>query len=64
MQEALERVMQTYSMMVSLTPEAEAEARKRVQQHLVGIEGDDNVLAVAGLRFLRGSSGGRRRSRA
>lgn len=56
--------MQTYSMMVSLTPEAEAEARKRVQQHLVGIEGDDNVLAVAGLRFLRGSSGGRRRSRA
>jgi hypothetical protein len=61
MQEAVDRVMQAYALMVTLSPEEQADARKRLQEHLSGIEGDENALAVAGLRFLRNPRPARRR---
>jgi len=54
MNEAVDRVMRAYVLMETLSPEAEAHARDRLIGHLKGLEGDENVLAVAGLRFLRG----------
>ena len=53
MQEAIDRVMRAYTLMVTLSPEDEADARERVEQHLAGMDGDVNKLAVEGLRFLR-----------
>lgn len=55
MQTAVDRVMQAYVLMVTLTPESEANARERVQEHLAGMDGDEKALAVEGLRFLRGA---------
>ena len=53
MQAVIERVMETYRLLVPLSAEQEAEARERVTNYLSRMQGDDNVLAVAGLRFLR-----------
>lgn len=53
MQEAIERVMRAYTLMVTLSPEGEAEARERVARHLAGMDGDTKALAMEGLRFLR-----------
>ncbi len=54
MNEAIERVMRAYVLMETLSPEAEASARERLTKHLAGLQGDANVLALAGIRFLRG----------
>jgi hypothetical protein len=56
MQEAVDRVMQAYRLMVRLSPEDEAATRERLEQHLRGLQGDQNALAVEGLRFLRNPS--------
>jgi hypothetical protein len=61
MQEAVDRVMQAYCLMVALSPEDELQARERLREHLNGMQGDENALAVAGLRFLRNSRSSRRR---
>jgi len=53
MQEAIDRVMQAYRLMVRLSPEDEVETRERLAAHLKGVQGDQNALAVEGLRFLR-----------
>jgi len=53
MQDAMNRVMQAYGLMVTLSPAEEAEARERLQEYLKDMEGDENTLAIAGLRFLR-----------
>jgi hypothetical protein len=53
MQEAVDRVMQAYGLMVTISPEEQAEARERLRKHLSGMPGDENALAVEGLRFLR-----------
>ena len=63
MERVLERVMKTYTMMVTISAEEEAEALARVQTHLAKLKGDDTALAVAGLRFLRGSRQSRKRTR-
>jgi hypothetical protein len=55
MQEAVDRVMQAYCLMVTLSPEDELRARERLREHLNGMQGDEDALAVAGLRFLRNS---------
>jgi hypothetical protein len=55
MQAAIDRVLETYGMMVNLTPEEEQATRRRLEQHLAGLQADDNGLAVEGLRYLRGS---------
>lgn len=53
MQKAVERVMQAYTLMVTLSPGEESETRQRLEEHLAGMSGDENVLAVEGLKFLR-----------
>lgn len=54
MQSAIERVMQTYGMLVNLTKEQEQAAREKVSKFLAETKIDDeNKLAVEGLKFLR-----------
>ena len=54
MQAAIDRVMQTFVMMASLTPEKAEAARERLTAYLAGMEADEKTLAVEGLRYLRG----------
>jgi hypothetical protein len=51
----IERVMQTYGMLVNLTPEQEQASRERVTKFLEGKTGDERSLAVEAIKFLRGS---------
>jgi hypothetical protein len=54
MQAAIDRVMQTYSILVNLTAEEERNARDEVSKVMAGANTDDeNKLAVAGLKYLR-----------
>jgi hypothetical protein len=46
--------MQTYGMMVNLTPVQEAEAREKVSNFLKDKGGDEHHLAVEGLKYLLG----------
>ena len=61
MQAAIERVMTTYGMLVQLTPEKEQEARERVASFLQGKGSDEHMLAIEGLKYLRGRPTKRRR---
>jgi hypothetical protein len=54
MQAAIDRVMQTYGLMVNLTPGQEAEAREKVSNFLKDKGGDQHDLAVEGLKYLLG----------
>jgi hypothetical protein len=54
MQAAIDRVMQSYGMMVNLTPVQEAEAREKVCNFLKDKAGDEHDLAVEGLKYLLG----------
>ncbi len=63
MVKAVERVMQAYGMMVNLSPDEELETRVRLEQFMAARSGDENILAVEGLRFLRGSRLVRKRNR-
>jgi ribosomal protein S6 len=54
MQAAIDRVMQTYGMMVNLTPGQEAEAREKVSTYLKDKGGEEHDLAVEGLKYLLG----------
>ena len=54
MQAAVDRVMETFGMIVKLTPDEEKAARERVTSYLSErSEVDDRALAVEGLRYLR-----------
>jgi hypothetical protein len=54
MQAALDRVMHTYGMIVTLTPAEEHLAREKVAAFLAKAKTDDeNRLAVEGLKYLR-----------
>jgi hypothetical protein len=56
MQATIDRVMQTYGLLVNLTAEQEQIARENVSSFLASTHTDDeNKLAVAGLRYLRAS---------
>jgi hypothetical protein len=56
MQAAIDRVMDTYGMIVNLTLEEERATRAKVSRFLADAETDDeHKLAVQGLRFLRNS---------
>ena len=57
----IERVMQTWGLLVTLTPEQEQSARERVTKFLEGKNGDDRILAVEAIKFLRGAKTYRRR---
>jgi hypothetical protein len=61
MQAAVERVMQTYGMLVSLTSLQEREAREKVSSFLKDKGDDEHKLAVEGLRHLLGRTPTRRR---
>jgi hypothetical protein len=54
MQAAVDRVMQTYGMMVNLTLGQEAEAREKVSKFLKDKGEDEHNLAVEGLKYLLG----------
>jgi hypothetical protein len=54
MQAAIDRVMQSYGMMVNLTPTKEAEAREKVSNFLKDKGGYEHTLAVEGLKYLLG----------
>jgi hypothetical protein len=61
MQAAIERVMQTYRMMVNLTPTQEAAVREKISALLKEKRGDEQALAVEGLKHLLGHETKRRR---
>ena len=61
MQAAVERVMQTYGMLVSLTALQEREVREKVSSFLQDKGDDEHKLAVEGLRHLLGHTLKRRR---
>jgi len=54
MQTAIDRVMQTFTLMANLSPEEARATRERLAQYLTGIDADEKALAVEGLRYLRG----------
>lgn len=56
MQAAIDRVMQAYDLMVDLNEANQLKARQRVEAHLAGIAGDERILAIEGLRYLRNGS--------
>jgi hypothetical protein len=64
MQAAIDRVMQSYGMMMNLTPVQEAEAREKVSNFLKHKGGDEHDLAVEGLKYLLGHVTKRRRREA
>ena len=54
MQAAIDRVMQTYGMIVNLSLEEERAAREKVSSHLAEQpDASEQELAVEGLRYLR-----------
>jgi hypothetical protein len=54
MQAAIDRVMQTYGMLVNLTADQERKAREDVSKFMANTKTDDeNKLAVEGLKYLR-----------
>ena len=54
MQAAIDRVMQTYAMLVNPSADAERAARQRVTNYLAEKPAaDERALAVEGLRYLR-----------
>jgi hypothetical protein len=53
--------MTTYRMMVHLTPDQEQEARERLERFLQDKGSGEHMLAVEGLKYLRGRGTRRRR---
>lgn len=53
--DVIEKIMQTYGMMVNLTPEQQQEARERLVKFLSDKTDDAHHSSVEGLRFLRGN---------
>jgi hypothetical protein len=54
MQAAIDRVVQTYTMIANLSPNEERAVRAKVSSYLAGKqETDETALAVDGLRYLR-----------
>jgi hypothetical protein len=54
MQKAIDRVMDTYRLLIKLTAEQEQDAREKVTGFLASAPiRDENQLAVEGLRYLR-----------
>lgn len=54
MQPPLDRIMQTYGMIVRMTPDQERIVREKVSTFLgQKSEGDEQKLTIAGLRYVR-----------
>jgi hypothetical protein len=56
MEEVINRVMDTYGMMVNLTPREAQATRERLTAHLARMDADEKALAVEGLRFCAGQT--------
>lgn len=54
MHTAIEKVMYAYTLIANLTPNEVKATRDRLAAHLAGIDADESVLAVEGMRYLRG----------
>jgi hypothetical protein len=61
MKAPVDRVMETYALMVKLTPDEEADARRKVTDFLENKSGDEQKLAVEALKHLLGRTTKRRR---
>jgi hypothetical protein len=55
MQTAIDKVMYAYTLIAHLTPDEVKATRDRLAAHLAGLDADENVLAVEGMRYLRGA---------
>jgi hypothetical protein len=54
MEQAIDRVMHTYGMIVNLTPAEEVAVRQKVSTFLgQKSEGDEQKLTIAGLQYVR-----------
>jgi hypothetical protein len=51
----IERVMQTYQLLVNLTADEERAAREKVTKFLEGKTDDDHILTIQAIKFLRGA---------
>jgi len=61
MQEVVDRVMRAYGLMVTLAPEEEDAARKKLADFLKDRKDTPNRLSVEGMKFLRGDKVSRSR---
>ncbi|MET4294748.1 hypothetical protein ABIB06_006581 [Bradyrhizobium sp. LB8.2] len=59
--EIIDKIMQTYGMMVPLTSEEERAARERLVKFLSDKSDDARKLTIEGLKFLRGERPARTR---
>lgn len=58
MQTAIDRVMQTYTLLVNITADEERKARADVSRFMAEANTDDeNKLAIEGLKYLRSAGG-------
>jgi hypothetical protein len=55
MQTAIDKVMCAYTLIAHLTPDEARATRDRLTAYLASMDADENVLAVEGMRFLRGT---------
>ena len=61
MEMVVERVVRTYGMMVTLSPQEEDTVRQRVLKFVEGKTDDENTIAVEAIKFLRGPKPSRKR---
>ena len=54
MQKAINKVMYAHSLLTYLTPDEAQATRQRLAAHLANIDADEDMLAVEGMRYLRG----------
>lgn len=54
MQKAINKVMYAHSLLTYLTPDEAQATRQRLAGHLADMDADEDMLAVVGMRYLRG----------
>jgi len=59
--DTIEKILNTYGMMVTLTPDQQQEARESLIRFLSDKNEDAHALTIAGLKFLRGEKFSRTR---
>jgi hypothetical protein len=55
MQKAIDKVMYAYTLIAHLTPDEVKATRDRLAAHLASLDADEKMLAVEGMRYLRGA---------
>ena len=54
MQKAIDKVMYAHSLLTHLTLDEAQATRQRLAAHLANMDADEDMLAVEGMRYLRG----------